>query len=892
MAHTGHVKPAHLGANSTLPVTTAAAQLRFAAEFATFLAAGAGLSLAILRPALLAAGVRPRMLAGVGFTAVALAAFLHGSLLVDDAADPALLAVRTAGIGLLALSCVEWDRGTPRRALAAGLVLLAAATVLVAVGETNDRDTLRTIGDWAMVASAAAVGFGVFTASRRSIVARVAASAAGTVLLVVLALSVALSAVVAGNVEDEAVRRNEALSRTTADLIRKEQDNAVKSSRLLAATLKGSPVIGPTLAPLAASQQESTQIRAALESLSQAFYASGPLLYVTARGDAPGHVAARVDIDADRALALAGSRGVTDALAGASELRPVGSVQVIGDEVLSVGAAPVFEPDAFGQSSLVGVAVATTRIDATWWEAKTAVEDGALVARGRVVSAVGRNATGTVVDAAKASLLAGQGATRSDGSVLASASPVILADGTPELAVVTFTPASAVAQVREDLFRTLFLVALGAALLALIASAIVGERIGSGVRSLTNAAEALRRGDLRVRANVESDDEVGVLGEAFDTMATSIESMAADLREAADDEARLRGRLEAIVAGIGEGIVAVDNDGVVTAFNQSAEALAGIAAADAVGRPVQSTLRLESVDGDDLGARLVRPGGAAWTGTAELVRVDDGERVPVAVSAGAIRGIGGELAGAVLVVRDTRREREVERMKTEFLSNISHELRTPLTPIKGYAEMLKARPVPPEKVGLFLDGILEATDRLERVIDLLVSYAAMEAGRLTVHAEPLNVRDVLDRAVGRWSRRAGDSHPLARKVARGLTTISADRRLLDRSLDELIDNAIKYSPAGGRVTLTATLSDNGHGRAVEFSVADRGVGIPADHLDAVFDDFRQLDGSATREFGGLGLGLAYVNRIVRAHDGTLTCRSVPGKGSTFTIVLPMERAES
>jgi two-component system phosphate regulon sensor histidine kinase PhoR len=348
---------------------------------------------------------------------------------------------------------------------------------------------------------------------------------------------------------------------------------------------------------------------------------------------------------------------------------------------------------------------------------------------------------------------------------------------------------------------------------------------------------------------------------------------------------------------MGEALVAVDSDGLVTAFNQSAEALAGVAAADAIGRPVASVLRLESVEGDDLGTRLVRPGGQPWSGAAELVpaegaAVDGTDRIPVAVSTGAIRGAAGELAGAVLVVRDMRREREVERMKTEFLSNISHELRTPLTPIKGYAEILRARPVPPEKVASFLDGILEATDRLERVIDLLVSYAAMEAGRLTVHAEPLKVRDVLDRAIARWARRAGDAHPLTRRVARDVTVIEADRRLLDRSLDELIDNAIKYSPAGGKIMLGATPSDNGHGPTVELSVADRGVGIPPDHVDAVFDDFRQLDGSATRQYGGLGLGLAYVNRIARAHDGALTCESVPGKGSTFTLVLPMSRRET
>ena len=117
MARWGHGETAQLGANSTLPVTTAAAQLRFAAEFATFLAAGAGLSLAVLRPALLAAGVRARLLAGAGFVAVAVAAFVHGALLVDDAADPTLLAVRAAGVVLLAASIPAWHAGTPRRAV-------------------------------------------------------------------------------------------------------------------------------------------------------------------------------------------------------------------------------------------------------------------------------------------------------------------------------------------------------------------------------------------------------------------------------------------------------------------------------------------------------------------------------------------------------------------------------------------------------------------------------------------------------------------------------------------------------------------------------------------------------------------------------------------------------
>jgi signal transduction histidine kinase len=305
-----------------------------------------------------------------------------------------------------------------------------------------------------------------------------------------------------------------------------------------------------------------------------------------------------------------------------------------------------------------------------------------------------------------------------------------------------------------------------------------------------------------------------------------------------------------------------------------------------LGRPIDKVVKLKGEDGQDLSARMRKPTAAPWNEAGQVVQ-RGGAEVPVVLSAGGLLAASGELAGAVFVLRDMRREREVERMKTEFLSNISHELRTPLTPIKGYAEMLRRRDVPRPQAREFLTGIIDSTDRLERVVDLLVSFAAFEAGRLRLRAEPLKVRELLDDLAARWQTKLDPSHPLTRRVARNLPDVLGDKRLLERSLDELLDNAVKYSPGGGRVSVTAKLSDNGKGPSVEIAVTDRGIGIPEDRIDTVFDEFAQADASATREFGGLGLGLSFVRRIVAAHEGDLLCESKPGKGSTFSIVLPV-----
>ena len=296
---------------------------------------------------------------------------------------------------------------------------------------------------------------------------------------------------------------------------------------------------------------------------------------------------------------------------------------------------------------------------------------------------------------------------------------------------------------------------------------------------------------------------------------------------------------------------------------------------------------LRSDDGTTMSRRLRRPVLEAWTSTG-TVRLGGGREVPVSVSAGALRGNDGQVAGAVFVLRDERRERELDRMKTEFLSAISHELRTPLTPIKGFASILQTRDLPAPQAKGFADEISSAADQLERVIGQLVNFATLVGGRLILEPEAVPVRPLVE-GLREGAGTSASPRPTGSGAgsARGVPKVVADRAYLLQALDELMDNAVKYSPDGGKIVVEADVVEGEDGPELEISVSDEGVGIPADRIDSVLDDFTQVDASATRRFGGLGLGLALVNRIVKAHDGRLVITSVQGSGTRVAMRLPV-----
>jgi len=441
-------------------------------------------------------------------------------------------------------------------------------------------------------------------------------------------------------------------------------------------------------------------------------------------------------------------------------------------------------------------------------------------------------------------------------------------DSTVALLAMTRDPGPAL-KTERDALRLLLITSLLALVAVALAAVLLGRRTVDPVRRLTAAAQRVAAGDLTASAAVTTRDEVGTLSHTFDEMTGSLARLTGDLRESA-------ARLEAVLASMTDGLLATDGERLVTSVNRAALEMLGVEETDVLGEPLEVVADVRTATGENsLGHGLV------LDEPAEVHR-PDGSTVPVRVVLTPLAGAD----GCVLVLRDTTREREVERMKTEFLSNVSHELRTPLTPIRGYAEILVNKPeLGPDRVRTFATTIRDESIKMNRVVDLLVDVAAIEAGRVHVSPRPVAVRDLLDARREAWQQRAPErAKDLKRRVAARLPKVSVDPVWVGKALDELVDNAVKYTPAGTAITLVGALSPDG--RHVRVLVRDAGPGIPEADQARLFRSFEQVDGSATRRVGGLGLGLSFVRRLAEDAGFPLEVSSGPG-GSEFSLDLPV-----
>jgi two-component system phosphate regulon sensor histidine kinase PhoR len=346
-------------------------------------------------------------------------------------------------------------------------------------------------------------------------------------------------------------------------------------------------------------------------------------------------------------------------------------------------------------------------------------------------------------------------------------------------------------------------------------------------------------------------------------------------------------QLRVVLGGMVEGVLAVDSRHRLLFANASADALFGLDATS-VGRFLPEVIRSPQIQ-EAVEAALAGPG--VYTGEATLASREPFPKPHTRTLS--VHGAplpGSPPSGAVLVFHDVSELRRLERMRRDFVANVSHELKTPLASIKAYTETLLDWALHDEEVNVrFLNRIEEQADRLNRLILDLLDLARLDSGDGIFDHAPIALGPVVRACVESARDRAsakGLSIELDLGTLHDSILVVADEEAVRQILDNLLDNAVKYTPEGGWVRVTCT----GSAHFVSIEVSDTGIGIPRDDLSRVFERFYRVDKARSRELGGTGLGLSIVKHLVQSIGGTVGVNSRVGEGTQFTVQFPTHRA--
>jgi len=252
----------------------------------------------------------------------------------------------------------------------------------------------------------------------------------------------------------------------------------------------------------------------------------------------------------------------------------------------------------------------------------------------------------------------------------------------------------------------------------------------------------------------------------------------------------------------------------------------------------------------------------------------------------------GSLTGRLWIVSDVTREREADRLKSEFLSIISHELRTPLTSIMGYTELLLAREFSPAERREFVQTVYNEANHLYQIVEDLLGVTRLEAGNVRLNQWAVSLRQIVSDLTAQLNNQISGKHTMLIDIPPHLPPVYADRDKVRQVLVNLITNAVKYSPNGGEIRLTISDNvelppDHPRGKFVRIAVSDQGIGIAPEDLPRIWERFYRVDNGNTRRIGGTGLGLSIAKALVELHGGRIWAESKLNKGSTFYFTLPV-----
>ena len=341
-------------------------------------------------------------------------------------------------------------------------------------------------------------------------------------------------------------------------------------------------------------------------------------------------------------------------------------------------------------------------------------------------------------------------------------------------------------------------------------------------------------------------------------------------------------RLHSILSYMTDGVLATNRRGKITMINDMAKKQLGVQKEDVLNKSILELLKIE----DEYELRDL------ITQVPELMidsQDDNGEYLSLRVRFALVRRESGFISGLVAVLHDTTEQEKEERERRLFVSNVSHELRTPLTSVKSYLEALDegalSEPVAPD----FIKVSLDETNRMMRMVTDLLHLSRIDNATSHLDVELINFTAFITFILNRFDQIRGQDeekkYELVRDYPITSVWIEIDTDKMTQVIDNILNNAIKYSPDGGKITVTMKTTDD----QMILSISDQGLGIPKQDLPRIFDRFYRVDRARSRAQGGTGLGLAIAKEIVKQHEGFIWAKSEYGKGSTFTIVLPYDK---
>ena len=419
-----------------------------------------------------------------------------------------------------------------------------------------------------------------------------------------------------------------------------------------------------------------------------------------------------------------------------------------------------------------------------------------------------------------------------------------------------------------NLFTILIRAILFGLVVAIFLSLLLSKTITTPVEKLTDQAARIAAGDFTSSAQIQSEDEIGILSDTFDEMSAQLETT---LRQVEEE----RNKLDTLFQHMADGMVAFDSDGMLLQFNAAAEEM--------LDRKLDESLRYTDVFPEV----QVRQEDVALDGRSIEIDYAAGPRF-LKIYFAPIR-LGAEGKGLMAVLHDVTEQRKLDDSRREFVANVSHELRTPLTNVRGYAEtLMSADDIDRDIQMRFLGVISSEADRMTRIVKDLLTLTRLDYNRMEMHMQRMDLRELGQKAAAAMEGQAkSQGLTLTCDLPAEMPAVTGDPERIQQVIINIITNAIKYNKPQGSIAITGGVEAG----QVFLRVEDTGIGVPKADLERLFERFYRVDKARSRESGGTGLGLAIAKQIVETHGGRIGFDSEYGKGSIVTLYLPRAKED-